>query len=108
MFVIDAAPTFTRTVDVKVPKGEGFETQSFQATFRVIEETEAETTIGDTEPVKDMLRARIVSMDDLADANGKKVPYSETVREQVLNLPYVRLALIAVYNRALFGEIAGN
>lgn len=108
MFVINTKPTFTRTVEVKVPKGSDFEIQTFKATFQVVEETEDAITVGDTVALNDMLRERIVSMADLEDADGKTITYSKAVRDQVLSLPYVRLALMATYNKAMFGEIAGN
>ncbi|UWQ92983.1 hypothetical protein K3727_09460 [Rhodobacteraceae bacterium M382] len=108
MFNIDQTPEFTRTVDCRVPSGDSFETQTFLATFRVIADDDQGIDWTSLEGVKDHLRARIVSFDDLCDAKGKPVAYSEATRETMLALPYVRGGLLRTYTLGITEARAGN
>lgn len=109
MFNVIDDPIFTRTVEVKVPKAEGFETQTFEATFRAVGDEDSDglemSQIGE---IKDLLRKRIVSFGDLADGTGEVIEYSEEIREKMISLSYVRLGLLASYNRALTEALTGN
>jgi hypothetical protein len=52
--------------------------------------------------------AVLVSLDDLADAEGKAIPYTVAVREMCLGLPWVVLGLVQGYNAALMKAQTGN
>ncbi|NIZ12907.1 hypothetical protein [Phaeobacter sp. HF9A] len=109
MFKVDETPTFTRQVNVKVPKGDGHEEQPFKATFKAVDEDDFEgVQLGDAEQVKALLRKMLEGMEDLADAAGGAIPYSEVIREKMLKLPYVRLALIAAYYDGMTDHRSGN
>jgi succinyl-CoA synthetase beta subunit len=108
-FKIDAKPTFRRTVVVRIPDGGAAREETLQATFNVLSTDEMEeldvNTVGGS---SDFLRRAIVRLDDLADANGKAVEYTEAVLNQVLQMPHARLALARTYMRELLKEREGN
>src|SRR5258707_1023849 len=101
-FNIAAKPTFRRPVTVHVPDGDAARTEQFIATFRVLPvDDEAKFDLETGEGSTGFLKAVIVRLDDLADANGKAVEYSDDVRDEVLRQPYVRMALARTYNTEL-------
>lgn len=109
MFKVTADPTFTREVKVQVPTGEGFEEQTFKATFRAIDDEEAEgISFLKVSAVKAHLRKIIVSFDDLCDEAGNAVAYSDAIREDMIKRAYVRIALLEKYASALTQERVGN
>ncbi len=110
MFKIDDAPEFTHTVRVMTPVDGGHREDSFKARFKVVEEDENQGDLAAFSPetIKDHLRRIVVGMEDLADDAGKAIPYSDEVRERMLRLPHVRLALLRAYRNAFAKERAGN
>ncbi len=109
MFDIDASPVFTRTVTVFVPSGDSYVEQTLKATFNVLADDAVEgVALHETVRVKTALRAMVVRLDDLANAQGETVAYSESVLEQVLSLPYVRIALLKAYFEGVVVERLGN
>lgn len=109
MFNIDARPEFTHPVTVLEPADAGHSEQTFQARFRVVDEDEArEINAVNTDGVKDFLRAAIVSLDDIVGKDGKPIAYSAELRDRMLALPYVRLALMRTYTDAITKFRVGN
>ena len=47
-------------------------------------------------------------LDDMVDEQGKPLPYSDDLRDQLLELPYMRLGLLRGYQSAMIGAKAGN
>lgn len=102
MFRVDPNPQFTHEVKISVPVNGGFAPQSFKATFRVLDAGEAAAfDLTDADGSTDFLRRVLVSLDDIVDANDAQVPYNDQLRDQLLGLPYVRLALARTYFDAL-------
>jgi hypothetical protein len=109
MFNVEANPTFIRPVEVLVPNGLGTKSEVFQATFRPIDDEEAEgVSFLKVSEIKDFLRKVIVSFDELCDEQGKPVVYSAAVLEGMLGLAYVRQPLLMAYTKAVVGERLGN
>ncbi|MEP1330104.1 hypothetical protein [Pseudophaeobacter sp.] len=109
MFNVVSNPTFTRTVPVSVPSGDGFDEQSLKATFNLLTDGEKEAfDVSTTDGVKDFLRAAVVRLDDLADEDGKPVAYTPEILEGLLGRGYVRLALLTTYTRAQIKAVTGN
>ena len=107
MFKIATSPEFTHTVRVQVPVDGGHEEQTFDCRFRVVDDPDEKSLLA-VDGVKQFLRDIIVSFDDLADAQGKPVSYSDAVRDRILALPNVRLALLRTYRNALSKAQTGN
>lgn len=109
MFKITESPEFTHKVVVPVPVDGGFKDETLMARFRVTSQDRlaeiADATPGNYAALVDAI---VVSLDDLADGDGKPLPYNAEVRKAVLDLPYVRTALIRAYSEAVSGARRGN
>ena len=109
MFKVDENPSFIRTVKVKVPKGEGHEEQTFKAAFNVVDDEIVDgVQLQNAAEVKKVLRKMLAGMEDLANTAGEAIPYSEEIREKILKLPYVRIALLAAYYEGVTDQRSGN
>ena len=115
MFNIATRPTFTRTVEVQSPDGDGLRTDTFKATFNWVPSDELEKfDAKTTDSIKGFLRAVVVRCEDLVgeaeDGSGKPVPlpWSDEVREALFAWSNVRTALLLAYNKAWLEEKRGN
>lgn len=110
MFKVDDDPTFEHLVTVRVPKDGGYSNQDFKARFKVMPPDELDkfdlnTTKGST----DFLQAVVCGMDDIEGEGGKKLEYSDELRDQIIaKFPYVRTALASAYMKAISGARTGN
>jgi hypothetical protein len=102
-FKVIPNPEFTHKVEIEVPADGGHETQTLQARFRYVP---ADDLTGKTG--REYVEAVLVSLDDLADAQGQAIAYSHAVRDECLALPWVQIGLIRGYNTALTGHRLGN
>lgn len=98
MFKVVSERTFTARLRAQVPVDGGTREEPFKATFRVlgnerVEDFDLESKSGTDE----FLRAVIVELHELADAEGHPLAYSDDVRDQIINIPYARTALIRGY-----------
>jgi len=108
MLNIAELPTFTRPVVARVPDGEAFREERFRATFRVVPVDQvAGFDFASEKGTRDFLAAAIVHLDDLSDGKNP-VAYSEAARDQVLRLPYARMALVKTYLATVAEAQAGN
>jgi hypothetical protein len=109
MFVIETEPKFTHTVKVSVPVDGGYEDQTLTARYRVLRTEEFNSLdLSTGAGHADFLRKAIISLDDIAGADKKPIPYSDALRDQLLSLNYVRQALSKAYFEAVSGARAGN
>ena len=109
MFKLNPSPEFTHKVAIVVPVDGGHREDMLTVRYRVLASSEAEAfSMQSTEEFKAYLRAIIVALDDLGDAEGKPLPYSDQVREAVLDLPYARIGLARGYSAALTKAKLGN
>lgn len=101
--------TFRREITAMSPVDGGFKEEKFHATFRVLDgdkaaEYDRATIVG----TRDFLKQVTVRLDDLVDANDKPVPYSDEVRDQVIVMPWVALALVREYFASVGKAAEGN
>ena len=109
MFNVDANPEFTHTVRVQVPVDGGHEEQTFKARFRLVEDDVNESVnFNRPSEIIEYLRTIIVSFDDLADKDKKPIQYNDSVRDQMLKMAHVRIALLRTYRDARSKERLGN
>ncbi len=107
MFKVTTEPKFTHPVTVCVPVDGGHIDQTFKATFRVLDAGQLSDDSSVDGQMEDLRRV-LVSMDDLVDENDQPVSYSEALRDQLIALPFVRIALISTYVRGVTKAKAGN
>ncbi|MEA3265220.1 MAG: hypothetical protein U9R07_17245 [Pseudomonadota bacterium] len=112
MFKLSTDPRFTHTVKVQVPVDRGHEEQSFKATFKVLPIDQLDAGEGDEANEADrqvrLLKDVIVDLGDMVDDAGEAIPYSEAIRDQLIGIPYVRIALVRTYIAAITKVKAGN
>lgn len=107
MFKVVAIPKFTRPVQVLVPTDGGHIEQSFKATF-IVEDVEKLSEIQDEGGQKAVLQRVVCHMDDLVGDDDQALPYSDTLRDQLIGIPYVRIALFQTYLTAVTKAKTGN
>lgn len=109
MFVYAANPQFTHTLTVQVPTDGGHENQTFACTFCVLGDDElAKYDMNDRQQSSDFLRRAIVGFNDIVDAEKQPIPYSDKVRDWLIDLPYVRVPLVKGYFSAVYKAGLGN
>jgi hypothetical protein len=110
MFKIVANPTFSTKVVAQVPGEDGeFREEDFRARFNVVPAGEmAGFDLASPAGTYDFLKRAIVSLDELVDGDGRPLAYSPEIGEQVLALPYARLALARAYLGGVTKARTGN
>lgn len=108
MFKLCVSHTYDWPVDVKVPDGGQYKTETFTARFKVIPQDRWDELVAgqnvDAAVVKDVL----VGWADIADEQGQPLPFDGSSLEQVLGVPYVRTALVQAYMASLAGAREKN
>ena len=102
-------PSFIRTVKVSTPAGDGYEQETLKVTYRALPVDEAKTfDFDDADGVCAFLERVVIGVDDVIGADGKPMPYTDALRDTLINIPYVRIALAQTYFEAIAGARAGN
>ncbi len=109
MFKIIQNPEFTHAVPVQVPADGGHREEVLKARFRVLSgEGDDVFALKTNDEIMAFLGRAVVGLEDIVDDDGKPVPFSDAVRDQVLALPYARAALLRAYITAVTKARAGN
>jgi hypothetical protein len=105
MFKLAKSHTFTHEVKVRTPVDGGYSDEKFKATFELLTVDErVKYDLRTPDGSKDFLVRAIRRLDELTDEKGEPLPYSDEVRDQVINLPHVRVALAAAYFEAVAND----
>jgi hypothetical protein len=109
MFKIAKSPEFTHKVAIQVPVDGGHQEQTLKCRFRVVSaETLALHDLMTAEGTESYLRAICVRFEDVVDDDGQPVEHSDELTNQLLGIPFVRLALIRAYTAAMAKAKLGN
>ncbi len=109
MFVLDQEPRFTHPVTVNKPVDGGFEQQTFKATFLVIMDSELGTYDLDSRAGStDFLKKALVGFADVQGADDQDVLFSDQTRDAMIDMPFVRVALVKSYLAAVYKAQLGN
>ena len=109
MFKIATETTFTHPVKVMIPVDGGHEAADFRAKFLVLpSDREKDFDLATAEGSNGFLRAILVSADDVAGDDGEALPWSDALRDRLLQVPFVRTALTRTYFRAVQKAAEGN
>lgn len=106
MLKIVDQPTFVHAVPVMVPVDGGHREETFRVRFRVVDADDR--ALNTTEALRTFLDEAVVGMEDLADEAGNPLPFNQAVKDQVLGLPYARLAILKAYMAAVTKARLGN
>ena len=109
MFHFDPSPVFTHTVRVLVPIDNGHDEQTFDATFKVLPTDEfAVYDLSDGASSGEFVRKVLIGVADIQNSEGRDVPWSDRLRDQLIALPFVRAALARTYLEAVSKATLGN
>ncbi len=98
MFKLTQESQFTARVRAQVPVDGGHREEPFKVRYRVIDtERMDDFDLSTTEGTDGFLRACIVELMEIADENGQPLPYNDDVRDEVIRIPYARIALVRGY-----------
>jgi hypothetical protein len=109
MFKVIKNPTFTATVKVSAPTDGGFADGSFTGRFKVLSISEAEDfNLLSSEGTKDYLRAILIGWEGVVDDSGEPLSFNDAQRDELLDIPYIRVGILNTYNAAMMGAKRGN
>lgn len=93
-------------VPVKVPEGNRHVTKSVTVRFRVLDQARIDQIVGagdqNTADIR-LVKAAVVGWPDgsFEDEHGNDIPYSDETLDELVRIPYVRVALGQAYIRSL-------
>ena len=109
MFKIVKTPTFIHDVQVFVPVDGGHDPQTLKCKFRVLSADEMnQHDMTSPEGTETYLRAACVEFLDVIGDDDQPIPHSDALRDRLLGLTYVRLALLRTYTEAMIKARLGN
>lgn len=109
MLKIVKNPEFTATVKVQVPAEGGFSDASFTARFKALTVSEAEAfDLVSVTGTNDWLRTILIGWEGVVGEDGEKVSFNHAIRDELLDVPFIRMAVIQSYNAAMLGARRGN
>lgn len=107
MFKVSSEPKFTHDVTAVVPVDGGHENMTFKVTFRVVP-IEQLGSADSNETQAESLKKIVVHMDDMVDENDQPLPYSDALRDKLIEMPFFRYAVMQAYLAAVTKTKAGN
>lgn len=109
MLKIVKNPVFTAPVKVTVPVEGGVRESTFTGRFRAVSVSEAESfNLMSSEGTSDYLRAILVGWDGIVDDDGQPISFSDETRNDLIDIPFIRTAILTTYNTAMLGAKRGN
>lgn len=113
MFKIVQPTEYSWGITVEMPADGGrVEKQTFDGSFKRVSQTrlgEIQKSIEQNEMRDiDLAREVLVGWKGVIDANGEEVPFSETARDQLLDIPMVAAAVVIAFMQSLTGAKRKN
>ncbi|MGO3934757.1 hypothetical protein [Rhodopseudomonas pseudopalustris] len=109
MFKIVSNPTFTHTVTVMMPVDSGHAEETLLVTYNYLDTAEVEQfDLKSTDGTSSFLSTLIRKIDGLTDSTGQPVACTLELREKLLRMANVRLALLRHYFDAVTKVREGN
>lgn len=113
MFVLSQSSSYKWPVAVDFPVDGGkFEKQTFDAEFKRMTQTQIEGVRKQIEEAtttdRDLARDVLVGWSGIKDEHGDDVPFSETARDQLLDVPLVAAAVVMAFITSLSGRKQKN
>ncbi|MGB3407094.1 MAG: hypothetical protein WBA67_06330 [Jannaschia sp.] len=107
MFKIDRNPVMTFPVDIHVPGQDAPETMRIAAKAMSFTDLDAHD-VSTREATTEFLRFVIVDLLDVVEEDGTPLDYTTALRDELLDLPWVRSPIVRAYFNALNASHAGN
>lgn len=109
MLKIIKNPEFTATVKVQIPTEGGHSDGSFTARFKALTVSQSEEfNMMSIEGTNDWLRTILIGWDGVVNDEGEPASFNHATRDELLDVPFIRMAIIQSYNGAMMGAKRGN
>ena len=112
MFKIEQKPTYTGRVEVFSPRDGGkYQKGTFTAEFKALAQEEIDSILGDLRdgrPDSDFALECLVGWKGVQDEDGNELPFSDSTRDQVLDIYPVLPSVIKAFYESLSGARAKN
>ncbi|NEX47600.1 hypothetical protein [Pseudotabrizicola algicola] len=109
MLKIVKNPEFTAPVKVQVPAEGGYADMNFTARFKALTVSESEAfDMMSIRGTDDWLRTILIGWDGVVGEDDQPLSFNNAVRDQLLDVPFIRMAIIQAYNAAMMGAKRGN
>lgn len=114
MFYIKQTDTYTWPVEVRFPKDNGeVGKEIFTATFKRIPQSRIDeikhmAQTSESMSDRDLACEVLCGWDNIVDEHGQKVPYSESMRDELLDRPMVATAIVLAFTESLSGAKRKN
>jgi hypothetical protein len=110
MFKIDENPTYKWPVNVYVPRDGGkFVKATFTAEFKALPQDQIDAvlqSIRDGDPDANFAGECLVGWSGVQDSDGTDLPYSDEAKTKLLNMSYVRNAVVTDFFESISGGAA--
>lgn len=97
MFRIATDATFTTEAVITVPGDDGTVEQTLTARFRLMPKSRANELLAAGGDGEALLREVVVALDGAVDEEGKAIPSSPALIDELLDWPFVCLGLVRAY-----------
>ena len=109
MFKIATNPEFTHNVPVMVPVDGGHSEETLSVTFRQVPMADVEAyDLNTGSDTVSFLQTVIVSVNDVVGDDDKPLPYNDALRDRLLDLSNIRVAMVNAYLHAVMKARVGN
>jgi hypothetical protein len=117
-FVLKQSDTYTWPVTFDIPVDGGrHERQTFDGEFKrlpqskigpMVAELQRLEDLGDLERITDISRDVLVGWSGINDDNNKEIPYSQKALDQLLEVPFLAVAVLKAYMDSIKGAKRKN
>lgn len=108
MFVMSENPEFETEATGQMPGDQGAQF-SFRARFVALGGAEQKTfDLGTEDGTADFLKRTFVGVTDVVDADGQAVPFTDTIRDWMIDKAHTRSALVKAYFGGVYKGALGN
>lgn len=108
MFRIEKAKTVKWPTTVNIPRDGGRTTKAtFNATFKLLEQDELDAIMQDGGD-REIGCAVLADWEGVANADGEPLAFSEEARDELMNIPYIRTAIVGAYFQCVSGREAAR
>jgi hypothetical protein len=109
MFKISQKPTYSWPVTVNLPVDGGkFEKQTFDAEFKRLTQSQIKAHLEANASDFDFGKDVLVGWKGVTDDSGAEVPFSESSRDQLLEIPAVSSAVTVAFYESIAGAKRKN
>lgn len=104
MFKLSTQTSYKWAVKVQIPGNNAFQESSFTAEFKIIPQSRIDSITKKDDEAADLLDEILLGWDGVMDENNQPILFTPETKAALIDIPYIRMAII----RAFFSSIAGR